>query len=242
MIVVYDGSFEGFLSIVYEVYYAKLSIDEIRTQKPHSLFHDDIFEVYTNNQNAKKVFDAIVKNFSKKYLRFVMHIFMCDDANFEIHLLNYIILGFTDQRCLEDINHPSVFFLQNLEKEYFRLYHKMIAFLRFEELEDESLYAKLDVKYNLLSAVASHFSKRFNNQNFIIHDLKRGFAFVHTKAFKGIRTVASYDLPEYSKNELKFKKLWKTFFQSVSIESRENLKLQQQHVPLIYRAYMSEFH
>ncbi|MDZ7819563.1 MAG: DUF4130 domain-containing protein [Aliarcobacter sp.] len=47
--------------------------------------------------------------------------------------------------------------------------------------------------------------------------------------------------PNYSQNEEKFQKLWKSFFNAVSIKERENKKLQQSQVPLIYRTYMSEF-
>ena len=48
-------------------------------------------------------------------------------------------------------------------------------------------------------------------------------------------------MPKLSKNEKKFQDLWKLFFKQVSIKERENKKLQQNWVPLIYRKYMSEF-
>ena len=64
---------------------------------------------------------------------------------------------------------------------------------------------------------------------------------MHNQHFKGIQNVSSFDMPSYSKDEEKFQKLWKTFFDSVAIESRENKKLQQQMVPLIYREFMNEF-
>jgi len=66
-------------------------------------------------------------------------------------------------------------------------------------------------------------------------------AFVHTNEFVGVRKVSEFELPKHSESEEKFQKQWKTFFQSVTIESRENKKLQRQTVPLLCRTYMSEF-
>lgn len=166
---------------------------------------------------------------------------MCDTTEFEIWLLEFIILGFKNQSELQDINNSSIFALQNLQIELFRNVHKMTGFLRFEELDDDSLYARVESKFNLVYFLGQHFSKRFNNQVYYIHDIKRSLVFVYSKEFKGIREVADFELPTLSDNEQKFKKLWKTFFDSVAIESRKNEKLQKSLTPLIYRTYMSEF-
>ena len=118
---------------------------------------------------------------------------------------------------------------------------QMSGFLRFEELEEGTLYAKLETKYSVLYFLGIHFSKRLNNQNYIIHDIQRSLAFVHTKEFKGVQKVAEFEAPKLSDAEQKFSKLWKTFFESVAIKSRENKKLQKRTVPLLYRTYMTEF-
>lgn len=195
-----------------------------------------------NEEKSYKVLEALKKKFKKKYFESILNTFMCDSVEFEKDLLNYIALGFKDQRELENINNESVFKIINLQKEFFSVYHKMSGFVRFEELDDGTLYAKIDVKFNVLYYLGKHFSKRFNNQKYIIHDIKRKLAFLHNEDYKGIENVSSFKAPTMSKDEEKFQKLWKTFFDSVSIESRKNKKLQQQFVPLIYRTYMSEFY
>ena len=166
---------------------------------------------------------------------------MCDSKNFEMHLLEYIILGFKSKEELLNINNSCVFYLTSLEKELFKNVHKMYAFIRFEELEDGSLYGKLECKFNVVFFLAKHFLKRFNNQNFIIHDINRKLAFIKVDNNSSIQKVADFEDPNYSENEEKFQKLWKSFFKGVTIKERINLKLQQNQVPLIYRTYMSEF-
>ncbi|MBP7226991.1 MAG: TIGR03915 family putative DNA repair protein [Aliarcobacter sp.] len=241
MILVYDGSFEGFLSLVYEVYYKKLKPTKIYKTLPNEIIFEEILEIQTSEENSTKVLKAIKTKFPKPIVEKILNIFMCDSRAFEVALLEFIIIGFKDTKQLFNINNSSVFYLSNLEKELFKNVHKMYAFVRFEELDDDTLYAKLECKFNVVYFLAKHFLKRFNNQNFIIHDINRKIAFIKTKDDYSIQEVAFFDEPNYSTNEEKFQKLWKRFFKGVTIEERINPKLQQQLVPLIYRTYMSEF-
>ena len=241
MTLVYDGSFEAFLTLVYEVYYKKIKVKEIKRSMPETLFLDEIMEIEYDETKAIKVLHALKSKFEKSNFETVLNIFMCDSFEFELDLLRYVILGFKDQKQLNNITHSFVFYIQGLQKELFRFNHKMTGFVRFEELTDAALYAKIAPKFNIVYFLGKHFLKRFNNQNFIIHDVKRKIAFVKNENFAGVKEISYFDLPLLSQEEEKFKKLWKTFFESVTIDSRENKKLQQQFVPLLYRTYMTEF-
>jgi len=241
MIVVYDGSFEGFLTLVYEFYYAHLRPTTIEKKAPSSLLLEELVQIQTDDEKATKVLAALKSKLSKKNFETILTIFMCDSRAFELDLLSYIILGFRDQKQLANINHSAIFNIHNLQKEYSSLAHRMYGFVRFEELEDGSLYARVETKFNILYPLAKHFSKRLNNQSFIIHDIPRALAFIHSEEFIGIREIVGFEEPIVSRDEEKFSRLWKHFFESVAIESRTNPKLQRQLVPLIYRTYMSEF-
>ena len=241
MILIYDKTFEGFLTLVYDVYYQKLKPISIYKELLNEIVFEEIKHIQTEEEKYTKVLNALKSNFSKQIVQKILNIFMCDSRDFEMSLLEYIILGFKDKQQLSNINNSCVFYLTNLEKELFKNVHKMYAFIRFEELEDNTLYAKLECKFNVLYFLAKHFLKRFNNQNFIIHDIKRKLAFVKIGEDFSIQEVAHFENPTHSLNEQKFQKLWKSFFKGVTIEERVNLKLQQNLVPLIYRTYMSEF-
>jgi probable DNA metabolism protein len=241
MRVVYDGSFEGFLSLVYDVYYKKLSPTQILKEMPQTLLLEDVYEVAFDELNAMKVFSSLQERFLPQNLQTIQNIFLCEAIAFEMDLLAFIVLGFKSQKELQNINNPALFRLRSYEKQLFHNYHKMSGFLRFVELSDGSLYAKLESRFNLAFLLGRHFKKRLNNQEFYIHDVKRTLVFVHTKEYVGIRRVAAFELPEHSEDEAKFQRLWKEFFKSVTIESRKNERLQKQTVPLLYRTYMSEF-
>jgi len=241
MILLYDGSFEGFLSLVYEVYYEKLPISSIVKKMPESLLFERFHEIFTDETKARKVLDAIIKHFTKEQQRTIFNIFLCDTRAYEMALLEYLRIGFKNPKILRNINNPNLFYIQNLEKELLCLVHKMYGFTRFEELEDGTLYAKLETKFNIVPFLGEHFCKRLGNIPFIIHDIKRALAFVKNDELHEIRSIAAFDAPNFSSEEEKFKALWKSFFKAASVESRHNPKLQQSWVPLLYRTYMSEF-
>ena len=241
MILLYDGTFEGFLSLVYEVYYKKLKPTKIYKTLPNEILFEEILEINSSKESGIKVLNAIKTKFPKEILEKILNIFMCDSKEFEMALLEYIVIGFKDSKQLYNINNSCVFYLNNLEKELFRVTHKLTGFIRFEELEDKTLYAKIESKFNVVYFLGRHFLKRFNNQNFIIHDINRKLAFVKIENDFSVQEVAFFDEPNYSSNEEKFQKLWKSFFSGVTINERTNLKLQTQMVPLLYRTYMSEF-
>lgn len=241
MILLYDGTFEGFLSLVYEVYYKKLKPTKIYKTLPNEILFEEILEINSSKESGIKVLNAIKTKFPKEILEKILNIFMCDSKEFEMALLEYIVIGFKDSKQLYNINNSCVFYLNNLEKELFRVTHKLTGFIRFEELEDKTLYAKIESKFNVVYFLGRHFLKRFNNQNFIIHDINRKLAFLKIENDYSIKEVTFFDEPNYSSNEQKFQKLWKSFFSGVTINERTNLKLQTQMVPLLYRTYMSEF-
>lgn len=241
MILLYNGTFEGFLTLVYDVYYEKLACSEIIKQMPTSLSFERIHEIFSDPVKAQKVLEAIQKRFSKEHQERIYHTFLCDTKAFEKPLLEFIQIGFKNISQLQNINNPSLYFLHALEKELLHHVHKMYGFTRFEELEDGTLYAKIKTKFNVLPFLGNHFAKRLGAHPFIIHDIERSLAFLKTETTKEIRSIASFDAPLYSDDEAMFQQLWKSFFKTVAIEARYNPKCQRTLVPLLYRTYMSEF-
>jgi probable DNA metabolism protein len=222
------------------IYDGTLKPTSIYKEKSNQLLFEQIYEVFTDENKSKKVEKAIKNKFTPTNVQKIYNIFFCDEDSFEMALLEFIIIGFKDQKQLSNINHSAVFFIDSLLKKLFQVVHKMKGFIRFIELDNGFLYATLNNEYNTTPLLSKHFIKRFNNQNFVIHDTKRQIAFIKEGNKTAFQSVIDVKL-EYSQNEEKFQELWQTFFDSVSIKERENLKLQRQMVPLKYRDNMTEF-
>lgn len=228
------------MSIVYEYYYNKLSITEIKRGEDRGLGVDS-YRVHSDTFKAKKVYDGLKKRFTPKNLATIVHIFCCDSKNFELELLYFIIKGFSSAKELQNLSDRRIYTIYELEREFFSHIHKLKGFLRFEELSDGTLYAKSAPKFFVLKYLGDHFKKRLGSETFIIHDTLRGFAFLKNQDSDGIFAIDSFETPTLSEDEKCFQNLWKIFFESVSIKERKNIKLQNSLIPKHYREWMVEF-
>ncbi|WP_419671409.1 hypothetical protein [Aliarcobacter butzleri] len=103
MILVYDGTFEGFLSLVYEVYYKKLKPIKIYKTLPNEMIFEEILELKTSKDNAIKVLTAIKTKFPKELIQRILNIFMCDSKEFEALFIGVYYYWF--QRSKTTIQH-----------------------------------------------------------------------------------------------------------------------------------------
>lgn len=120
----------------------------------------------------------------------------------------------------------------------------MKGFLRFQELENGILYAKIGTKNNLLTFLMPHFADRFQIENFVIYDAIRNFFGIHPKNRQWFlcsgENAEGSDL-QYSLNEPVYQQLFRHFCKTIAIKERENPELQRNMLPLRFRDYMVEF-
>jgi probable DNA metabolism protein len=118
----------------------------------------------------------------------------------------------------------------------------MKGFVRFRLVREGFYYARLEPDHNVLPLIAPHFADRFSDQDWIIHDLRRGMAIVHDVARKQ-RVTADLDLlenPDFSDGEKLYQDLWKKYFTRIAVEERFNPGLQRQNLPFKYRRNLVE--
>lgn len=118
-------------------------------------------------------------------------------------------------------------------------------FVRFQELENGVLCAKINPKNNVVAFLMPHFSDRLPRENFMICDEQRGIYAIHPAGrqwylFYGGEQEADFPL-RISAEERTYQELFRYFCHKISIEERKNLKLQQNLLPLRFRKNMTEF-
>lgn len=123
--------------------------------------------------------------------------------------------------------------------------HHFLGFLRFQELEHGILFAKIHPKNDVLPLLADHFADRLPMENFMIYDETHQKAALHKKgAYFLITDTQSLDesvLTCLSVDEIEYQKLWRGFFESITIEARKNPGLQNQNIPKHFQKDMAEF-
>lgn len=118
------------------------------------------------------------------------------------------------------------------------------GFLRFQELENGVLYARIDPKNNVTAFLMPHFSDRLPRENFMIRDGQRGIFAIHPA---GKRWYLFYGGEQeepalrISEEEQEYQELFRYFCHKIAIEERKNPKLQQNMLPLRFRKNMTEF-
>ncbi len=237
----YDGSIAGFLSALVRTYRERQIPKTLMKQlDEHDLFAS-VQTVLTNLDEAQKMARHLREQLEPIHYERILHAFLCDDSLFELNLLHYARMGLHQPKSLFDLSEPVVYAVESYQKRVLSTVHRMTGFTRFEELNDGTLYARIAPPRNVLTLLGKHFKKRFSQECFVIHDVKRELILTHKSGLMNLHVVNDVQIPERSENEQQYQMLWRSFFDSVTIDERLNLKLQRQHVPLLYREWMSEF-
>ena len=122
--------------------------------------------------------------------------------------------------------------------------HSFREFVRFSELENGILLARIKPKNFVLPLMAGHFADRFPEEHFVIIDDNSEMGVFHERGKQWFLAPIDREAIEHLWNSgrlQEFERLWKTFFKAIAIEQRRNYKCQRNLCALRYRDYMLEF-
>ena len=247
---VYDGSFEGFLSVVFEIFDKKIATYDIsrNTANNHSLFEEPIY-VITRNDHADRVFDGLQQKAGKKVVHFIYSCFLSEQPAIENQLVYLIRLIFSGQRNrFRDFGDPIICELHQIKKMVGREVHRMHAFVRFQLTKDNIYTAICNPDFNVLPLIGKHFKGRYPVMNWLIYDVRRSYGIyydqkkIDTVTFTNGITLSNGNLSSAQLDDIEssYQQLWQAYFKSVNITERNNKKLHERHVPRRYWSYLVE--
>ncbi|WP_142784597.1 TIGR03915 family putative DNA repair protein [Changchengzhania lutea] len=247
---IYDGTFDGFLSAVFEAFELKASKVNIQKQSQvqNTIFSESV-EVTTDHKKSDRVWNGLKKKLSAYGRNQLYYAFLSEIVHVENVLYDYIQQTFSSSKSIEkDFSNATVLKISKLAKSVGREKHRMEAFVRFKLTKDDIYFANIEPDFNVLPLISKHFERRYADQKWIIYDIKRKFGiYYNLKDVEVIEINFSPDFNftktdgEYFKDEeLDFQQLWQDYFKSTNIESRINMALHIRHVPKRYWKYLSE--
>lgn len=247
---VYDGSFEGFLSAIFLVFERKLTNVTIYPEhnQPPELFATKEI-VITETHKADRVWKGLRKKNAGKNVYQLYYAFLSEKRGVENLLLDCIKYIFESETpVFKNYSNPSVLKIAQIAKMVGREKHRMEAFVRFKLTTDGIYFANITPDFNVLPLISKHFERRYADQRWIIYDLERNYGLHYNLEFvediqltlpENFNTsITSTDF--FTEEEVAFENLWKDYFNSVNIASRKNKKLHERHVPKRYWKYLSE--
>ena len=234
----YDGTFEGFLSAVFDSFAMKVIPSDI-------VINDDlepsllkIHYVETDSEHAKRVETGIFEKLGETVLNMVKRAYLFDGEGKEISILLFIKKAFAEGRAIgsrigeETVNKVyKMCVAVNNEAERFR------QFTRFSD-SNGALVAVIHPKHFVLPLIKSFFCARIKNEHFMIYDAEHGAALIHTPERTAIIPVENLELPETEDSF--YKNLWKSYYRHIAIANRYNPTCRRAHMPKRFWQYLPE--
>lgn len=248
-VVVFDGSFNGFLTTVFEVYDSKMVEPDIRRHAVSGSLFDDYREIATDDQKAARVLRKLDQILSKNAMMQLYKTFLCELVGIDNTLLRYVQYVIGSKHGVENnYGHADVLMVKQLSKKVDREKHRMEAFVRFQLTKDSLYYAIIQPDFNVLPLISSHFKNRYADQRWLIYDGRRKYALYYNLEEVSevtIDFIADTENSEdkntvYDESENLYQELWKHYFESVNIKARKNTKLHIQHMPKRYWKWLVE--
>lgn len=246
---IYDGTFDGLLTAVFEVYERKLQ--HVRLKKGewlNSALFEDVIHVATNEAKAVRVLKGLYKKLLANGLQRLYIAHTGDIEGEENTLIGYIRYVFDSaQNIEEDYGNRYVMRVSEMVRMVRREKHRMEAFVRFQKLQDGVFYAAIEPDYNVLPLLIKHFKNRYTDQKWIIYDIRRQYGVyydLHDTQYISMDfnsdNKAANAIASYTEDEGMYQHLWKNYFHSVNIPSRKNTRLHVRHIPKRYWKHLPE--
>ena len=246
----YDSTFEGFLTAIFEIYEFKYSNPKIikNSDAQQNLFLESI-EIITDNTKSDRVIKKLQLQIGADGIRNIIYSFLSENQGVEdllFHVIDYSIKN-PNINIMKDFSNPYVLESSKLTKSVGREKHRMEAFIRFEQLKDGIYFAKIDPDFDVLTLIIRHFKNRYQDQKWIIYDLRRKYGVYYdletaeiVSMDLDIKSLDDKTSQVFSDTEIEYQKLWWEYFDHTNIKERKNIKLHVQHVPKRYWKYLTE--
>jgi len=241
LIYCYDGSFDGFLCCVFESYESKeIPIDILLPNAADSLLFP-IKHIPTDLQKANRVLASIPKKLGTTALSFIRQAFLTCLLQKELYILRFLRLGFQHGPAVMNmLTNETVNTLNKAVKHLDRESHLFKGFLRFS-IVNNVLVGEIEPKNFVLPLLAQHFSERYPEERFLIHDKNHGMGLVYQPYQSAIIPIDELEIPEADETEQTFRELWQLFYDTIAIQGRYNPKCRMNLMPKRYWKYMTEF-
>ena len=240
---IYDGSWNGLLTTFQVCLDRNISLGEISKEQTQtcSLFGEPE-KVQTNLISCCKLKELIKTKMGENPLRLMYHAYLSEEKSMEDTLYQYLVLGLKKGKLISNfLTNDYVYRVETIAKKVMREKHRYLGLLRFSTIGD-ILYAEFEPDYFILPLLAKPFFDRLGSEDFIIFDKKRkklllkerGELFYQTVDEELIATLHA------KTSDTTYEQLWVTYFKTISITLRKNLKLQRSKVPFKCVPYLTE--
>ncbi|HEY4785771.1 MAG TPA: TIGR03915 family putative DNA repair protein [Bacteroidales bacterium] len=248
---IYDKTFEGFLTAVFDSYEKKIVPDKIlgRELQQTYLFAEN-HEVITDENKADRVWKGLHKKISDEACKVLSLVYLSELPDVEMLLYRYIQKALESKVSIENnFGDATVVEVMQLFRKVTKETERVRQFVRFQKTADNIYFASFDPQYNVLPLTIRHFENRFADQPWIVYDTRRKYGYYYDlKTVTEIRFGDSMIDPVTGKlsdsalasDEKLFQSMWKNYFEHIAIKERINPTLHKKLLPKRFWKYLPE--
>lgn len=240
--------FGAMMSCIYEAwrwgnrgYTVKLSVE---SERNYLLFCEEHYVPY-DEERTRKVVRSIREKISWRAFLLVYHCAMSEKEEKLEVIYKFLRIGFlVGAGVTAHLTEEPVMRITEIARSVTHESHKFREFVRFARAGDV-LCSVIRPKSNVVTLLAPHFADRLVSENWMIIDQKRKIAVIHPADqewyLHPLEEEEFRRFMDYDRDEEEYARLWRTFFEHITILQRKNSICQMNFLPKWYRTNMTEF-
>lgn len=237
---IYDGSFPGFLTAVFEAFARKTEeLDFVAEQNRVPTFYHEHMVSY-DREKAGRVYRAITEKLCVSCYDRVFHAWLSHQEGIERDILLFLKMSLKRGKDLWTmLSDPVIARVNAAARAVEREAELYLGILRFHRAGGVYV-ADIESKREILPVLAPHFSERFTDQPFLIRDRNFHQAFFCANGKTGYLPMEEFiELEEISDKD-EYEAMWKAYYRSAAITERKNRKVMLSHMPKYTWKYLVE--
>lgn len=233
----------GLYSAIFYAYEKKIFPDGVFCGNEQISFTDTAIKITPDEQKALRVKKCLYGSRTKRAASDIAVAIKNGESDKLTIIFNYakLVIDNKNKDISSNFANNCVLAFADLIRRVFNEVHRFKGFLRFEQSAKGFLYAHYRPDNDITAYLMPHFFARLNELPFIIHDVKRNV--IGMSDGKSYKTFYAKDLTVtvfISEEEKNFKALWRTYYDSVNVKERKNLKQMLNYMPARYHADLPE--
>ncbi len=237
----YDGTWEGLLSCVFESFARREIPMDIQPWDEEQLSLLPCRTVETDLAKARRVSASLRTRISVDFYDFLTRAFLTCLSDRDRQILILIHKAYrTGPQILDHLTDSTVSKLTRAASQLAHEAHLLTGFVRFS-LMGSILVSQIGPKNRVLPLLAPHFAQRYPREAFLIHDQTHGMALVYRPYEWAIVPMTGFEMAQADPEEAHYRALWRSYYEAIAVEGRENPRCRMSHMPKRYWQFMTEF-
>ena len=240
-IYIYNDNFLSLLALIIKLAQKRIIPTNIKPTDYNVSLFDELFEMNLPETEASITY--IINKIGYNNFSIIFKLYLSNSEDKELNIYYYFLYSLKyKEKTIYMKNNKWILNAVKSSSYVSRENHKFKGFTRFKKMENDIYYAEINPTNNILSLLSDHFKKRLSTEYWIIKDVNRKIYSIYDKKNLYIVDEKEFRIKDFkeSSDEQDFVELWKEFYKTIGISSRENNRCRMNFMPKKYWKYIVE--